>query len=414
MASAVTLNSTALLQRQCACGQHTGGSAQCDGCKEKEQKLQRHSNGRAHSAMVPSIVHQVVQSPGQALDPAMRNFFEPRFAHDFSAVRVHHDAEAASSAHAVNALAYTMGDHIVFAAGHYAPQTFAGKHLLAHELTHTIQQRDQIRLDRTAAETEMGDDDGPLESEAREMAAAIMSEESNEEADTGSLDDTHEMLAFNDAMLGHGRSRKKSKPSPTRSRKKQKPKPTPCTRNIFYEGTCKDLVLHAAGRCCDPENGLLNPDRSKDIDGEPCPSHKFTPMFTCDTNCSNALKKGCSDSDNWLALPGKQFTRSQCNDVWTICANGKQTKGYVREKSVTKDKFEVGKRIVDDLGVPEDTFKGSIFKPGADPKKINQDPCCSKPSSTPEKALKPGRTGITHKTDGAAKDDATEQKKNNP
>ena len=70
----------------------------------------------------------------------MRTFFEPRFERDFSQVRVHADAHAAESAQAVQALAYTVGSDIVFGAGQYAPATTAGQRLLAHELTHVVQQ----------------------------------------------------------------------------------------------------------------------------------------------------------------------------------------------------------------------------------------------------------------------------------
>ena len=65
---------------------------------------------------------------------------EPRFDHDFSHVRLHTDANTAESARAVNALAYTVGHHLAFGTGSYAPQTLTGRHLLAHELAHTLQQ----------------------------------------------------------------------------------------------------------------------------------------------------------------------------------------------------------------------------------------------------------------------------------
>ena len=65
---------------------------------------------------VPQIVHGVLESSGQALDHASRNFFEPRFGHDFSSIRVHADSRAADSARAVDARAYTVGHHIVFGA----------------------------------------------------------------------------------------------------------------------------------------------------------------------------------------------------------------------------------------------------------------------------------------------------------
>jgi outer membrane protein OmpA-like peptidoglycan-associated protein len=74
------------------------------------------------------------------LDTATRSLFESRFGHDFSGVRVHTDARAAESARAVGALAYTVGRNIAFGAGQYAPASSVGRALLAHELTHVVQQ----------------------------------------------------------------------------------------------------------------------------------------------------------------------------------------------------------------------------------------------------------------------------------
>lgn len=88
----------------------------------------------------PPLVHQALQSPGQPLDPATRHALEPRLGQDFSDVRVHTDPTAAQSANAVRARAYTVGRDVVFAAGHYAPHTAEGQRLLAHELTHVVQQ----------------------------------------------------------------------------------------------------------------------------------------------------------------------------------------------------------------------------------------------------------------------------------
>ncbi|HXO69437.1 MAG TPA: DUF4157 domain-containing protein [Bradyrhizobium sp.] len=88
----------------------------------------------------PPIVHDALRSPGQPLDTATRAFMEPRFGHDFSKVRVHADPVAAGSARAINALAYTAGPSIAFGAGRYAPATNEGRALLAHELTHVVQQ----------------------------------------------------------------------------------------------------------------------------------------------------------------------------------------------------------------------------------------------------------------------------------
>jgi hypothetical protein len=96
-----------------------------------------------HSAApstAPPIDHGVVSSPGQPLDPATRAFFEPRFAYDFDNVRVHTGGAADHSAAAVNARAYTVGHQIVFGSGQYGPATPEGNRLLAHELTHVVQQ----------------------------------------------------------------------------------------------------------------------------------------------------------------------------------------------------------------------------------------------------------------------------------
>lgn len=104
-----------------------------------ERILSRRAATDHEPTMVPPIVHQVVRSPGQPLDAATRAFFQPRFSHDFSRVRVHTDAQAAESARAVNALAYSVGPDIVFATGQYVPESDAGRRLLAHELTHVLQ-----------------------------------------------------------------------------------------------------------------------------------------------------------------------------------------------------------------------------------------------------------------------------------
>ena len=81
-----------------------------------------------------------LMSEGRPLDSGVRTFFEQRFGHSFDHVRVHMGARAAESTRAVNALAYTVGNAIVFGPGQYEPGTPAGRRLLAHELTHVLQQ----------------------------------------------------------------------------------------------------------------------------------------------------------------------------------------------------------------------------------------------------------------------------------
>jgi hypothetical protein len=87
---------------------------------------------------------------GQPLPDSARAFFEPRFGYDFSHVRLHTGPLASDSARAVNALAFTVGPDIVFGAGQYAPETTGGQHLLAHELTHVVQQGDHSALRKAA------------------------------------------------------------------------------------------------------------------------------------------------------------------------------------------------------------------------------------------------------------------------
>lgn len=132
---------SAVLQRKCTCGGSADVESECEQCKSERMSLQRRAHGGAAApTAVPPIVHDVVRSPGQPLDAATRAFMEPRFGHDFSKVRVHADQHAAESARAVSALAYTVGNDVVFNSGHYRPGTSSGRKLLTHELAHVVQQ----------------------------------------------------------------------------------------------------------------------------------------------------------------------------------------------------------------------------------------------------------------------------------
>lgn len=88
----------------------------------------------------PPAVHQALNSPGQALDGRTRDFFEPHFGMDLGDVRIHADGGSGRAARAVNAQAFTHGGDIVFDSGAYQPESDAGRRLLAHELTHVVQQ----------------------------------------------------------------------------------------------------------------------------------------------------------------------------------------------------------------------------------------------------------------------------------
>ena len=116
-------------------------------------------------------VTDTISSGGTALGPDVRGPMESQFGRDFSAVRVHDDARAHDSARAAQAAAYTVGDHVVFGAGHYQPDAPAGQHLLAHELAHTVQ---QAGLQRRGLEGLQSGDDPALEAEADRAAGAVL------------------------------------------------------------------------------------------------------------------------------------------------------------------------------------------------------------------------------------------------
>lgn len=159
-----------LLQRACACGKHCVHGGECAECRKK--RLQRKAVGDKQETAVPPIVHDVLRSPGQPLDPATRAYMEPRFGHDFSQVRVHTDAQANKSARAVAAQAYTVGAHVVFGKGHYQPATSTGQRLIAHELTHVLQQHAGMAFDQRPPLTINAPND-PAEQEAEQVANAL-------------------------------------------------------------------------------------------------------------------------------------------------------------------------------------------------------------------------------------------------
>ena len=88
----------------------------------------------------PTTVDEALQSSGQPLEPGVRKFMEQHFGHDFSQVKIHANIKSAESAQSLNALAYTVGHDIVFNKNQYNPNSTAGRHLLAHELSHVVQQ----------------------------------------------------------------------------------------------------------------------------------------------------------------------------------------------------------------------------------------------------------------------------------
>jgi hypothetical protein len=123
---------------------HKGGRTiqrKCAECEEDE-KLRRKEKGSGETHASNELESYIgsINSSGTQLPNGVRSFFEPRFGYDFSNVRVHKDSAAAKSAQSVKALAYTSGNNIIFNQNQYSPNTDAGKKLLAHELTHVMQQ----------------------------------------------------------------------------------------------------------------------------------------------------------------------------------------------------------------------------------------------------------------------------------
>lgn len=114
----------------------------CQACEEEQKHVHRKEVSGKETQSPANLDSYVgtLQSSGRPLPDSSRSFFEPRFGRDFSNVRIHTDDAAAKSAQSINALAYTTGNNIVFNNGHYSPESDSGKKLIAHELTHVVQQ----------------------------------------------------------------------------------------------------------------------------------------------------------------------------------------------------------------------------------------------------------------------------------
>lgn len=119
---------------------------------EEEEEVVHAKNETAEPPEVSNDVEHAIHtlSGGSRLPETVRSFMEPRFGTDFSRVRMHNDAGAAELARSVNAQAFTVGRDIVFGAGRYSPETESGKRLLAHELTHVVQQGGDMKRQKEA------------------------------------------------------------------------------------------------------------------------------------------------------------------------------------------------------------------------------------------------------------------------
>lgn len=123
-------------------GAHAPGCA-CSGCAAVQRKPAADGSFAAGPELAARI--QRLSAGGSPLPEHVRTDMEQRFGADFGDVRVHHDAEAAALSRDLRAHAFTRGQHIAFAPGKFDPGSAAGRWLLAHELTHTIQQTGGVR-----------------------------------------------------------------------------------------------------------------------------------------------------------------------------------------------------------------------------------------------------------------------------
>ena len=133
-----------LASSQCSCGAPKSSvETSCDSCRTlmlQPQRLSGAADGSGARAVPPIVGHELA-SPGQPLDESSRGFFEGRFRRDLGQVRIHTGSRAADSARSIGARAYTSGHHVVFGRGEYRPGSDTTRRLLAHELTHVVQQR---------------------------------------------------------------------------------------------------------------------------------------------------------------------------------------------------------------------------------------------------------------------------------
>jgi uncharacterized protein DUF4157 len=311
-------NSRPLLQRKCVCGQHSAGG-QCDQCRRKGKNSDR-------------LVQDVLRSPGIPLGDGTRAFFESRLpsprskppsgiqsksqivpstdssereAHqvsegivgrpsysgaatkDLSQVRVHADGSAAESARAIHADAYAAGSHLVFAQGKFSPQTRDGQKLLAHELTHVLQQEQagsalnaNPALQRQDDGSGSDDDDNKKPGEEKPKSSA----EPEDPDSTGiSLKYEKGKLVYCGSILGHevcSDTPEKVKEAMKKMGKKKPP-------FIPDDSKCPGRMNPMNGKCC-PENQLWDDEKKKCA-----PMLKEQPTKCAPFEWPNTLYPGC-------------------------------------------------------------------------------------------------------------------------
>ena len=136
-----------------------------------------------------SLIEQATSGQGQPLDESTRALLEPKFGHSFGNIRIFADDHAAKSAQALHANAYTVGSNIVFNAGRYQPDSSDGQRLIAHELTHTVQQGGVDGNQSLPSELEVNEPEDSYEQAAEQMAENVTASSASSSAKTISSGD---------------------------------------------------------------------------------------------------------------------------------------------------------------------------------------------------------------------------------
>jgi hypothetical protein len=294
---------------------------------------------------------------------------DTRFHFDFSRVRIHDDVQAAESTSAVSALAYTMGHHVVFGQGQYSPTTAAGRRLLAHELTHVVQ---QSASRSTVQPFNVGPANSPAEREADAVADAVAAD-----AAIPSISGT------STARLYRKRLEKTSKNEP-----------------MLNLGSDKSLACCDTNACADDAGGF-------DCDGFDCPKetgdpdarnnllkrpgHKFVPVLKCDSKSCNNFKPTYTGKELVVAMPkGRERKgKNQCDQTLGLCAKGKSIEVTIREFS-NHDVWEASPGVWAAFGVdPNSKAKPdlfiSIYDKNNDPDMKDDPKCTSQSKPSPQK-----------------------------
>jgi len=383
--------------------------------------------GDGRSLLAHELVH-TIQQHGSSTFSKVRTLAERRFGYDFSNVRAHADAKAAESAQGVGALAYTLGTDIVFGTGQYAPATDTGRTLIAHELTHVVQQRggagpiETLRIQEGAdLWVNSGPDAQTQTSNGGRRSLTIGNKMRLQDDQVWQATEKNTIHAvasapvekFRRPPLGldtrsqkRGIMRKKDggKKPPVQVVTIPPPAPPPLVLPPFprfarlpHEGPKRPgprpCVHHFRPMDCRDLESLGGPQVHT---GQSDPTDPNAIDTTYTFQCTN---RSCIFSHvNWLVTPAKDpvacpWCRSvyNCGDVMTICANGSETTAKIvdRRDDLSAGSFIVSESVASDLGLSSRaSFTGQLLDDSL--LKANLYACCIPPEKQPGDYNLPG------------------------